>query len=268
MGVSGWMFLLVPAYPGCPGSKAVKRLLLLLLLLLCTFLQNFVELDECVVIFTTWCNCDHLTLSPYVSMVYAVVGCSARLLQAGIISKRHDESSWFLAWWLPCTDTTLCCKETWLPPKVRILSSGTHSHLTVLCPGLPGWAGTRKVKPIWILLKQEAVSGSGISWAICKQSAPRSRQITTPAPHHSVFTGQMPFLPPNQQHETLCQTLSTQKILPRQVDHDVNKTRLWSLLTTPTTFMRRGCWLHVGQLCPSIIPSLWFVLVLLHNMFL
>ena len=25
------MFLLVPAYPGCPGSKAVKRLLLLLL---------------------------------------------------------------------------------------------------------------------------------------------------------------------------------------------------------------------------------------------
>jgi len=30
------------------------------------------------------------------------------------------------------------------------------------------------------------VSGNGISWAICK-SARRSRQITTPAPHHSVF---------------------------------------------------------------------------------
>jgi len=30
------------------------------------------------------------------------------------------------------------------------------------------------------------VSGNGISWAICK-SAPRSRQITTPATHHSVF---------------------------------------------------------------------------------
>ena len=27
------MFLLVPAYPGCPGSKAVKRSLLLVLLL-------------------------------------------------------------------------------------------------------------------------------------------------------------------------------------------------------------------------------------------
>jgi len=55
-----------------------------------------------------------------------------------------------------------------------------------LCLGLPGWAGTRKVKPIWILLKQETVSGSGISWAICR-SAPRFRQISMPAPHHSFF---------------------------------------------------------------------------------
>ena len=30
------------------------------------------------------------------------------------------------------------------------------------------------------------MSGSGISWAICK-SAPRSRQTTTPVPRHSVF---------------------------------------------------------------------------------
>ena len=60
----------------------------------------------------------------------------------------------------------------------------THTRLTALCPGLPRWAGTRKVKPIWILLEQETVSLSGISWAICK-SASRSRQITTPAPHLS-----------------------------------------------------------------------------------
>jgi len=39
----------------------------------------------------------------------------------------------------------------------------------------------QKGKPIWILLKQETVSSSGISWAICK-CAPRSRQITMPAP--------------------------------------------------------------------------------------
>jgi len=46
-----------------------------------------------------------------------------------------------------------------------------------------GSAGTRKVKPIWILLKQETVSGSGIS---C-MSASRSRQITTLAAHRSSF---------------------------------------------------------------------------------
>jgi len=64
-----------------------------------------------------------------------------------------------------------------------------HTHpFNGPCPGLPRWAGTRKVKPIWILLKQETVSGTGISWAICK-SAPHSRQITMPAPHCSVFYG-------------------------------------------------------------------------------
>ena len=35
---------------------------------------------------------------------------------------------------------------------------------------------------------------SGISWTTCKQSAPRFRQITTPTPHHSIFTGRMLFL--------------------------------------------------------------------------
>ena len=71
-----------------------------------------------------------------------------------------------------------------------VISLTTHTHtyirLTALFPGLPRWAGTRKVEPIWILLKQETVSGSGISWDRCK-SAPCSRQITTPASHHSVF---------------------------------------------------------------------------------
>jgi len=79
----------------------------------------------------------------------------------------------------------------------------THTHpFNGPFQGLPGWAGTREVKPIWILLKQETVSGSGISWAICK-SASRSRQISMPVPHHSsFFTGRMPFLPANQQRQS------------------------------------------------------------------
>jgi len=63
----------------------------------------------------------------------------------------------------------------------------THTHpFNGPFPGLPGWAGTRKVKTIWILVKQETVSGSGVSWAKCK-SAARSRQITMSASHRSVF---------------------------------------------------------------------------------
>ena len=72
---------------------------------------------------------------------------------------------------------------------ICILQVTTHTHTHPFnshFPGLPRWAGTRKVKPIWILLKQGTMSSSGISWAICK-SAPRSRQITMPTPHHSVF---------------------------------------------------------------------------------
>ena len=34
----------------------------------------------------------------------------------------------------------------------------THTHLTSLFLGLPRWAGTRKVKPMWILQKQETDS--------------------------------------------------------------------------------------------------------------
>ena len=59
--------------------------------------------------------------------------------------------------------------------------------------------------------------GSGIRWTICKQSAPRSRQITTPTPHHSIFTGQVLFLMLNQQ----CQ--STVMVFIRSTVCDVTK---------------------------------------------
>ena len=53
--------------------------------------------------------------------------------------------------------------------SISVSVTHTHTHLFKgLCLGLPGWAGTRKVKPVWILLKQETVSGSGISWDICQ----------------------------------------------------------------------------------------------------
>jgi len=87
------------------------------------------------------------------------------------------------------------------------LSVATHTQLfycsSGICPGLPGWAGTRKVKPgtktSLDLLEQEIVSGSGIRWAICK-SAPYPRPITMPAFHHSAFYMPDALLLPSQQH--------------------------------------------------------------------
>ena len=105
---------------------------------------------------------------------------------------------------LPSTKELLNSKgrrQTDFIPANQANQTHTHTRVTALFPGLCRSAGTRKVKPIWILLKQETVSCSGISWAICK-SASHSRQRTRPAPHHSVFTGWMPFRPPNQQRQS------------------------------------------------------------------
>ena len=96
--------------------------------------------------------------------------------------KNLQKHKWFDGFnWLGLQQRTITA------PIIPIVRSHTHTpRLTALFPGLPRWATTRKVKPIWILLKQVTVSGSGISWAICK-SAPCSRQTTTQALHHSVF---------------------------------------------------------------------------------
>ena len=86
-----------------------------------------------------------------------------------------------------------------------------------LCLGLPGRAGTRKVKPICILLKQYTVSGSGIIWdmQVCTSLQTDNHASTPPL---SFFTGRMPFLPPNQQ----CQSIVTKlgRKLADQLDDD------------------------------------------------
>jgi len=69
-----------------------------------------------------------------------------------------------------------------------------HYNWLLLQPSYSPWtlSGTTRVsqyqkgKTNLDLLEQETVSGSGISWAICK-SAARLRQITMPASQHSVF---------------------------------------------------------------------------------
>jgi len=60
----------------------------------------------------------------------------------------------------------------------------------------------QKGKPFWILLEQEMMRWQWHHLDHMQIIAPRSRQITMPVPQHSVFTGRMPFLPPNQQHQS------------------------------------------------------------------
>ena len=142
----GFTFL-VPAHLGSPGKRAVKRV----------------------------CVCVSASDVRYFLAVWHIARAARRILCSIVLILVVGDDSLL---------TLMVYNATTVPPRLNIT---IHTHyLTAFFPGLPGWAGTRKVKQIWILLKQETVSGSGISWAICK-SAPRSRQITMPAPHHSVF---------------------------------------------------------------------------------
>ena len=52
--------------------------------------------------------------------------------------------------------------------------------LTAFFPWRPEWAGTRKVNQSGFYWSKRWWGGSGISWTICKSSAPRSRQINMP----------------------------------------------------------------------------------------
>ena len=91
----------------------------------------------------------------------------------------------------------LHCLRTW---KAHT-HTHTHTRLTALFPRLPGWAGTRAVKPIWILLKQRH---SEWQWyqlghmQLCTSLQTDNHASTPPL---SFFTGRMPFLPPNQQRQ-------------------------------------------------------------------
>jgi len=92
--------------------------------------------------------------------------------------------------WTICKQSAPRCRHQhviaqFFPDWMLSLTPTTHPFNHPLS-GITQVSRYQKGKTNLGLLKQETVSCSGISWAICK-SAPRSRQITMPAPHHSVF---------------------------------------------------------------------------------
>jgi len=125
-------------------------------------------------------------------------------MQAGERRLDHNDCCWLgryteWAWqWMSrwATDTAASAALR-LTQHTHAKSFTTHTRLTALSPGLPRWASTRKVKPIWILLKQETVW----QWhqlgrmQVCTLLQTDNHTNTPPL---SFFTGQVPFLPPNQ----------------------------------------------------------------------
>ena len=73
--------------------------------------------------------------------------------------------------------------------NLAVTKQHTHTHTHTFNGSFSGTTRVsryQKGKTNLDFTEQETVSGSGIRWALCK-SARCSRQITTPAPHHSVF---------------------------------------------------------------------------------
>jgi len=114
-----------------------------------------------------------------------VQSCMARYLAAAgnNIAKTHPPLQW------RGSVTLTIHTQTLNGPFSRTTQVSRYTHT----PPFNGpFSGTRQVsryrkgKTNLDFTEAETLSGSGISWAICK-SAPCSRQTTTPAPDHSVF---------------------------------------------------------------------------------
>ena len=202
---TGFTFL-IPAYSGCPGEKAVAVVVVhksYCLSLLSRLRHVSVENSALPVIL------------PNSSLLSYIV-----LASEGDINDAHTHlfngpfsRTTRVSWYQKGKTSGVFLGYTrvygvYQPPGFfwqHILTSaiinkqGTFSPFaTPLCVYPPPFLAIHHwVKPIWILLNQETVSGSGISWAICK-SASRSGQITMPVPHQSKFFYRPDALPAAQ----------------------------------------------------------------------
>jgi len=178
-------------------------------------------------------------------------------------------------WW-----TTLCMLSVSTtgksspPPKVPVVVGGSlplsTTLLLLLYPfnGLfsrTTWVSRYQKNKTSLDLKRQKITefsdGSGISWTICKQSAPHSRQITMPTPHHSVFTGQMLFPTPNQQ------CLSTEGVLsPLFRGACVSSCNTWLIHVLVRPFLWRSpMWTHGQKHTPWNIGLTTGCIVMQHS---
>ena len=84
----------------------------------------------------------------------------SRRLRTGVKTVRDQTSGWRAVSWAVVWRRSIMA--------TNIDSTYYYNHLTASVPGQPGWAGTRKVKAIWILLEQETVSGSLLDHSVAR----------------------------------------------------------------------------------------------------
>jgi len=95
------------------------------------------------------------------------------------------------------------------------------------------------------------LSGSGITWAICK-SAPRSRQPTTPAPHRSVFytpdafPAAQPTVSKHWRQARMYVLFCSLAVLDPRVGHTMD------LLSPFIPVLCHSDWLFHGESCPRL----------------
>jgi len=78
------------------------------------------------------------------------------------------------------------------------------------------------------------VSGSGISWVICK-SAPHPRQITMPAPHQLIFyrPDALPAAQPTASKHFIAHTNEIKQSTSNDGHHTATLTQIFGLPVTP-----------------------------------
>ena len=198
---------LVPAYPGCSGKEAIKW---------------YSSSSICKGPTTVWplvtvnaapC-CRSFNRLPVIEVLSCHIDSIASCLRSAhcdcvivlrLLSLLHLPSNTDISCLTRLSHHVVFCFFTTMRRRGKssflVFSLNAYVYrgvtcLMALCPGLPGWASARKIKPICILVKQETVSSSGI------KSAPHSRETTMPAPHPQFFTGQMPFLSSSQRRQS------------------------------------------------------------------
>jgi len=85
---------------------------------------------------------------------------------------------------------------------IIVSSITTHNHFTALFPGSPGpgWAGARR-ELLDFMVQGKINRGRHIDHPAGRHSIWSNQYLPSPPSPH-IFTGRMPFLPPNQQRQS------------------------------------------------------------------